>query len=505
MASPARVLLIVVYVTVIAVLLAIAQFGERVGVTSGRLMTLGVAAAALISLAVGLALRGRPRPPTPAIDTDAEPERDATAAMTLFDAETRPASRAAANQIGDPDVAVVLFAQELLSATTRERLRAVLSRHLPPLVGTRKFWISSLLQGRRQMILPEGNTAKYPEQLIEVDGQQWTTFVLRADGAPVGVFGVESDPPLPPRLVRLIKLIAPMIGQAVQTSESMDQLRKTSAVDPLTRVVTRAEGGTRLQSELKRAQRTGRSMAVLMLDVDQFKSVNDRFGHAAGDAVLTAVGRIMLRRLRASDLRCRWGGEEFLIALPETDLSRAQVVADGLLRSIASTSVTTPAGPVSVTACIGLTMTRPSEIAADAIIRRADLALYQAKAAGRGCVRVVLGDRQGNPIAAGPRPATSAAGAPATSAFGGHHDSAATPAVPTASGQPTMSSGARAVEPFGSNTLPFADRRNPRVSDRRGVPGPGRREGDWRGVSEREKEQAPEPNGQPVQAQPTPH
>jgi diguanylate cyclase (GGDEF)-like protein len=134
-------------------------------------------------------------------------------------------------------------------------------------------------------------------------------------------------------------------------------------------------------------------MGVLMLDLDQFKSINDRFGHAVGDAILGTVGRRIMGTLRASDIRVRWGGEEFLIVLPETDLAKAQVVANGLLREIATATVATPDGPIGSTVSIGITLSRPGETDAAAMIRRADMALYQAKAAGRACVRVVLAVR----------------------------------------------------------------------------------------------------------------
>jgi diguanylate cyclase (GGDEF)-like protein len=207
----------------------------------------------------------------------------------------------------------------------------------------------------------------------------------------------------------------------------------------LTGTATRREGLARLHAELKRAQRTGASMAVLLLDLDRFKAINDQCGHAMGDAVLTAVGQTLRRTLRASDIRCRWGGEEFLVVLPDTDVTRAQVVAQGLLKNIASATVPTPHGPICSTTSIGLTMTRPGETDMEAIIHRADVALYRAKHAGRGCVKIVSADEIAPNV-----------------------DAAAARALP-----PTGESG--------ENTLPFPDRRNPNRPDRRRVPGPGRR------------------------------
>jgi diguanylate cyclase (GGDEF)-like protein len=185
-------------------------------------------------------------------------------------------------------------------------------------------------------------------------------------------------------------------------------------------------------------------MAILMIDLDHFKSVNDRFGHAAGDALLTAIGRTLRGTLRASDVVCRWGGEEFLIVLPDTDLARTQVVATHLLRNIAGAEVPTASGPVNTTASIGVTISRPGETATNNLVARADLALYRAKREGRSCIRVVLGDADGRPI--------------------GVDGTAAPP---------------EAKEPRNS-TLPFADRRNPARGDRRSLPSPGRRSTDPR-------------------------
>ena len=133
--------------------------------------------------------------------------------------------------------------------------------------------------------------------------------------------------------------------------------------------------------------------------------------------------------------------------LPETDLPRAQVVASGLLREIAASSVPTPGGAVSSTVSIGITISRAGETDASAMIRRADSALYHAKAAGRACIRVVLGDRTGNPI---PMPAPVAV--PAASAMHAHVQATA--------------------------TVPFPDRRSSHRSDRRRVPSLGRRSTD---------------------------
>jgi diguanylate cyclase (GGDEF)-like protein len=335
------------------------------------------------------------------------------------------------------DAAFLIFVEHLMAATTTEGLLSTVQDKLPPLVGGRKVWIVSELQRRSPDGGPYPGTAQ-DTHLTEV--QEWTTFPMRLNDKSVGLLGVESSGGLGADRREAIQRITPLLAQAVNTVGTIETFREAGLVDLLTGAATRREGLTRLNSEVKRAQRLGTSMAVLMVDLDHFKSVNDRFGHAVGDALLTTIGRTLHSTLRASDIRCRWGGEEFLIVLPDTDLGRAQVVAGHLLHNIASAYVPLASGPVTTTASIGLTISRPGETSVTNLVARADLALYRAKREGRSCLRVVLGDHDGKPIGAGGSPSP-----------------AATP---------------RAA------ALPFPDRRSPERPDRRRVPSPGRRRTD---------------------------
>jgi diguanylate cyclase (GGDEF)-like protein len=386
--------------------------------------------------------------------TERVPERDLNAELAaayLRTASQRPT--AAAEDTGSPaasaniETQLVRFAQELNAALTSDRLRVAITRHLPALLGVEHTWIVTRLGDRQQVIVPDRPDGSRGPALFEADRREWTTFQLKVQRETIGILGIDvSAGGLTPSTRRMIALVAPLIAQALKTSHLVDGLRETSLVDSLTGCATRQEGVQRLRSELKRAQRGGRQVALLMLDLDHFKSINDRFGHALGDAVLSLVGRTMMQSLRASDIRCRWGGEEFLLVLPETDLAQAKVVADGVLRRIAAASVQSAVGPVSTTVSIGLTITRPGETDAEALVRRADVALYRAKRDGRGCIRVLLGDLRGEPIGGALKPLDS------------------------------IESTCDAAEQ--STTLPFPDRRNPDRSDRRRVPGPGRRRTD---------------------------
>jgi diguanylate cyclase (GGDEF)-like protein len=154
-----------------------------------------------------------------------------------------------------------------------------------------------------------------------------------------------------------------------------------------------------LDSELRRARRSGRPLSIVMFDIDHFKSINDDLGHLRGDEILRAVGAQLARMLRTSDVSCRYGGDEFLIILPETDLPGAERVAEALRREIATLVISTAAERVlTVTASIGVAVAAPTEVDVAALIKRTDEALYRAKRAGRNraCVAIEPGSTPGS-------------------------------------------------------------------------------------------------------------
>ena len=140
--------------------------------------------------------------------------------------------------------------------------------------------------------------------------------------------------------------------------------------------------------ELRRARRSQMSVSLIMFDLDHFKEVNDRHGHLCGDAVLAAVGARMRDVLRGSDFKCRYGGEEFLVLLPETPLEGAKRVADTLRRDLSELDIQWKGETLNITASFGVTTAMPSEVDIKALIGRADVALYRAKDQGRDCVRL---------------------------------------------------------------------------------------------------------------------
>jgi diguanylate cyclase (GGDEF)-like protein/PAS domain S-box-containing protein len=156
-----------------------------------------------------------------------------------------------------------------------------------------------------------------------------------------------------------------------------DDMKLLATVDPLTGAYNRRQGDALLDAEFSRRARDGRPFAVMLLDIDHFKAVNDSAGHAAGDAVLVSLVQTCHAVLRSIDMVVRWGGEEFLLVLPDTDAAAAMAAAERLRAALAEAEV---AG-VRFTVSIGVAV--PAADTPAELLRRADVALYIAKATGR--------------------------------------------------------------------------------------------------------------------------
>jgi diguanylate cyclase (GGDEF)-like protein/hemerythrin-like metal-binding protein len=163
-------------------------------------------------------------------------------------------------------------------------------------------------------------------------------------------------------------------------------LARQADTDALTGVLNRHGFNTMISRELARARRHAQPLAVALLDIDQFKQVNDRHGHAAGDQVLEGLARLLESHVRESDLVARWGGEEFVVIAPMTGIDGAANLAEKLRGLLESTDLG-PEGPV--TASFGVAELQPEDTV-EALLHRADEALYRAKTGGRN--RVERGD-----------------------------------------------------------------------------------------------------------------
>lgn len=166
-----------------------------------------------------------------------------------------------------------------------------------------------------------------------------------------------------------------------------DRLRDESTRDALTGLYNRRYLEETLGRELILAERHGHSVSVIMSDIDYFKAVNDTYGHLGGDEVLRVFGTLMRRHARASDIYCRYGGEEFLLVLPQMTLDDAVDRAEQLRSAIAAAPVPYGSALIAVTASFGVATFPGDGRTIDALIGAADSALYAAKAAGRNRVK----------------------------------------------------------------------------------------------------------------------
>ena len=177
-----------------------------------------------------------------------------------------------------------------------------------------------------------------------------------------------------------------------QTQEQvMRRLYESSTRDPLTGADNRRNMDSRLQAEIAFAQRHRRPLSVILLDIDHFKSVNDRYGHQAGDQVLKSVAAVVRSQLRTEDAFARYGGEEFVIVLRDTTVPQATLVAERVRERISKTQVEIGSGTIAVTVSAGCASLSCSlGGSTEELIGVADRRLYKAKRSGRNCV--VSGD-----------------------------------------------------------------------------------------------------------------
>ena len=190
--------------------------------------------------------------------------------------------------------------------------------------------------------------------------------------------------------------ITGMQGFAETLSRSIDKrdqearMYQLATTDSLTGLANHRHFIEQLGLEMKRARRSGAPCALLMMDIDHFKAVNDTYGHEAGDAVLVQLTGSMRRALRDIDSIGRLGGEEFAAVLPGAGVATAMQVAERLRSGVEDSRVATHAGTIGVTISIGITLASGADDDVDAVLRRADKAMYQAKNEGRNCIRTAL-------------------------------------------------------------------------------------------------------------------
>jgi len=302
---------------------------------------------------------------------------------------------------------LVAFGQALARSLDHDTIRDVVAERLPKLAATADAWVMLYSDGQWVALTGAGQTSdrvRACERAVEraaigdatressaIVGEGHVCLPMTAGGRPVGVLGIPAPAaPMSDGRERLLTMAAALLAIALRNAQLFHEVREHSLRDGLTGCFNRTHAMAVIEMELRRARRTGLPVSLIMLDIDHFKKVNDRHGHLCGDAVLAAVGARMREVLRGSDLKCRYGGEEFLVLLPETPIEGAKRVADTLCRDLASLRIRWKDETLAITASLGVAVAYPAEFDAPALIGRADAALYRAKHHGRNCVRLSM-------------------------------------------------------------------------------------------------------------------
>lgn len=296
---------------------------------------------------------------------------------------------------------LMAFSQALANALDPATLQQTLRRYLPEFTREREFWVLTRRADRWELFLQEtigirtrpleeietiADLALLRERVPHVAGVLEGNLLclpMVAGGVPIGVFGVYDGTAVTSDERRALGAVTGLFAIAVRNVQLLRETREHSVRDGLTSCFTRSHGLEMLAADLRRARRTGQPLSVLMFDIDHFKTINDELGHLRGDEVLRAVGAQLTRVLRSTDTRCRYGGDEFLIILPDTPLLGAQHVAEAVRRAIATLTMAAAGRTIAVTASVGISTAGRDEFGVAPLIERADSALYEAKRSGR--------------------------------------------------------------------------------------------------------------------------
>jgi diguanylate cyclase (GGDEF)-like protein len=250
--------------------------------------------------------------------------------------------------------------------------------------------------------LTDPRTAKLPIVMAAPRFRAYAGHPLVDDqGACIGTFCVFDLKPrefAPVDRQALIDLAALVQGELVSDQLSnahaaltskLGMARREALMDPLTHLWNRRGASVLLKAAFASADQRGTPLALALLDLDNFKRINDTRGHQAGDEVLRRVASRLLSTVRSDDAICRLGGDEFLILMADTDAAIASRVAERIRHAVTETPVPTRDGAVEVSVSVGCTVRQPRETTAvDALLERADQALMESKSAGRNRVRM---------------------------------------------------------------------------------------------------------------------
>ncbi|RMG60704.1 MAG: GGDEF domain-containing protein [Deltaproteobacteria bacterium] len=293
--------------------------------------------------------------------------------------------------LGLEEVAIFEFDQE------REVLRPVgLSSRLIPRLEGMEFSLKDPILGKvyvtgEPLFYTDltGRGGKVRESPVARGAGSLIAFPIKKRDRVTGVF-VLSHPEVNAfdgETLSMVKTVTRFISIVLENVELYQYARMMAERDSLTHLYNHGTFHSRLEYELERGARYGRPLSVIMFDIDGFKLINDNFGHAFGDKVLRGVAGIVNAHVRKTDIPARYGGDEFAILLPETDLEAARAIAGRISSGLASlTFDTEKAGRISITASFGVTSCGPDTPGREKVVEHADALMYEAKKEGYGRV-----------------------------------------------------------------------------------------------------------------------
>jgi diguanylate cyclase (GGDEF)-like protein len=287
-----------------------------------------------------------------------------------------------------------------MDTETSDSIRDVTAAHIPLLTPGRGAWVMTRARsGYWESLMAVGESSPTDreraarralgesEPLVGAAPSE-ICFPMIVAGTPEGVLGVTPEPSLTDHQRSVLSAAAALLAVSLKNSQLFREVRENSVRDGLTGCFNRSHALEVLDAEIRRARRSKLPLSLIMFDLDNFKEINDRYGHLCGDAVLAAVGSKMKSELRGSDLKCRYGGDEFMVILPDTPLAGAKQVSENLRLELESHTVAWNSEQVKVTASFGITVVNPTDLDPLVAVARADAALYRAKEHGRNEVQV---------------------------------------------------------------------------------------------------------------------
>ncbi len=299
----------------------------------------------------------------------------------------------------------VLDLDELLPRVCRQVLHAFHVDHVSVLLCDQEGIALSAHDGCLRLLLPEGTRPPINggvwakamaagEPTIErrgdagefrlfADSQARMCMPLVTFGQSLGVLILDSASPhaFHHADTQTLESVADIVAAAIQNVHYVQRVKQLAYIDGLTGIFNRRFFEMRIAEEIERARRSGQGMGVILVDIDQFKRLNDEFGHLLGDEVLRQVASIFSQQLRRTDVVCRFGGEEFALLLSQTDVRHTLAIAEKLRRAVERYQF--PGVPRPVTISAGASNFPDHGSTRDELVKLADEALYSAKQAGR--------------------------------------------------------------------------------------------------------------------------